>query len=133
MKVQAITKNVRISPRKVRIVADAVKVLPVQEAIYNLRVMRRRAALVIAKTLESAVANAIHNNNMDKNNLKIADINVAEGQAIKRFHPSTRGRIHPYKKRSSHIRVILEDVKTTEVTKKKLIKEKEEANKAKGK
>ena len=109
MQVQAISKNVRISPRKVRLVADAVRKMTVQDALSSLHVIHKRAALAISKTLESAVANATNNAKLDKNNLKIADISIADGQAIKRFHPSTRGRIHPYKKRSSHIRVVLEE------------------------
>lgn len=117
MKVQAISRNVKISPRKVRLVADSVRNLPLQEALNLLHILRKRAAIVIAKTMESAVANATNNAKLDKNNLQIANIEVADGQAIKRFHPSTRGRIHPYKKRSSHITVVLEDVKVTEVKK----------------
>jgi large subunit ribosomal protein L22 len=111
MQVQAISKNVRISPRKVRLVAEAIRALSLQEALVSLRMINKRAAHAIAKTLESAVANATNNAKLDKNNLRIADIEIAEGQALKRFHPSTRGRIHPYKKRSSHIRVVLEEKK----------------------
>jgi large subunit ribosomal protein L22 len=109
MQVQAITKNVRISPRKVRLVADAVKVLPVEDALATLRHTRKRAAAIIAKTMASAVANATNNAKLDRTSLIIAAIDISEGQALKRFHPSTRGRIHPYKRRASHIRVILEE------------------------
>lgn len=112
MKIQAISKNVRISPRKVRLVAEAVKPLSVSEALVALKVMRKRAGVSIAKTLESALANAVNNAKLDRGTLSIFDIEVNEGQAFKRFHASTRGRIHPYKKRSSHIRVVLEERKT---------------------
>jgi large subunit ribosomal protein L22 len=111
MKIQAISRNVRISPRKVRLVADAIRVLPVSDALVTLQNMRKRAAYAIKKTLESALANAVNNAKLDRNMLRIADLDISDGQALKRFHPSTRGRIHPYKKRSSHIRVILEDRK----------------------
>ncbi len=112
MRIQAISRNVKVSPRKVRLVADAVKPLSVKDALVSLRGTRKRAAYAIIKTLESALANATNNAKLDKNTMQIADIDVAEGQAFKRFHPSTRGRIHPYKKRSSHIRVVLEEKKT---------------------
>lgn len=111
MQIQAISKNVRISPRKVRLVADSVRPLALQDAIVSLHVMNKRAAQVIAKTLESAVANAVNNAKLDKNTLYIASIEVGEGQALKRYHPSTRGRIHPYKRRSSNIRIVLEERK----------------------
>lgn len=109
MQVQAISKSVRISPRKVRLVADAVRTMAVDDALASLSLMKKRAAQAIAKTLASAVANAINNNQLERTNLQIAKIEVAEGQALKRYHPSTRGRIHPYKRRSSHIRVVLEE------------------------
>lgn len=111
MKIQAISRNVRISPRKVRLVADAIKTMPVKEALMSLRHIKKRAAFAITKTLESAIANAVNNAKLDRSVLTITDIDIAEGQAFKRFHPSTRGRIHPYKKRSSHIRVVLEESK----------------------
>lgn len=117
MKVQAISRNIRISPRKVRLVAEAIRPLKLNEALIALQLTKKRAASAIKKTLESALANAVHNANLDKNNLIIADIEISEGQALKRFHPSTRGRIHPYKKRSSHIRVVLEEKKIVEKSK----------------
>lgn len=131
MQIQAISKNVRISPRKVRLVADAVKTLPLQDALFSLQSMRKRAAKAISVTLESAVANATNNARLDGNALKIAAIEVSDGQSFKRFHPSTRGRIHPYKRRSSHIRVILEDIKVSPAKKKVTESENKEAVKVK--
>ncbi len=127
MQVQAISRNVRVSPRKVRLVADSVRNLPLENALVSLQFMRKRAAQAIAKTMESAVANALHNAKLDRTRLYIANIEVVEGQAFKRFHPSTRGRIHPYKKRSSHIRVILDEIKEV---KKEMKKEKEDTKKS---
>ncbi len=111
MQIQAISKSVRISPRKVRLVADAIRTMPIENALATLQTTQKRAAYALKKTLMSAVANATNNAKLDRANLIIARIDVSEGQALKRFHPSTRGRIHPYKKRSSHIRIILEDKK----------------------
>lgn len=109
MQVRAIAKSVRMSPRKIRLVADAIRELSIEEAFLVLSATPNRAAGPVAKTLESAVANAVTNNNLDKQNLIIDKVMVNEGQAMKRFHPSSRGRVHPYKKRSSHIMIVLRE------------------------
>jgi large subunit ribosomal protein L22 len=109
MEVRAIAKSVRISPRKVRLVADAIRNLSIEEALQVLDAAEKRAALPLAKALKSAMANAVNNAKLEKDSLSIASIQIAEGQPLKRFHPSTRGRIHPYKKRSSHITIVLQE------------------------
>ncbi len=109
MKVHAIAKSVRMSPRKVRLVADAIRQLSIEQAFIVLEATQNRAAGPLAKTLQSAVANATTNNNLDRDNLIIDSILVNEGQALKRFHPSSRGRVHPYKKKSSHITIVLKE------------------------
>lgn len=105
----ASTKEVRTSPRKIRLVADAIRKLSVSEAQDALSVIDKRGAYSLGKVLKSAIANAVNNANLDKGNLIIADINVSEGPVLKRFRPSTRGRIHRYQKRSSNVRIILEE------------------------
>jgi len=107
MEIIAQTKSVRISPRKVRLVADAVRKLSVEQALQALAVVKKRGSLVIEKTLRSALANAVNNKNLSEESLFIKAIDVTEGPALKRFHASTRGRVHPFKKKSSHIRVVL--------------------------
>ena len=109
MQVRAIAKSVRMSPRKVRLVADAIRSLSIEQAFIVLEATQNRAAAPLSKTLQSAVANAIVNNNLDRDNLVIESITVNEGQALKRFHPSSRGRVHPYKKKSSHISIVLKE------------------------
>lgn len=109
MEVSAFVKSVKISPRKVRLVADAVRKLSINKALDALYLTPKRASLPIKKVLESAIANAVNNGKLNKDILYIKKIEVSEGPAYKRFHPSTRGRIHPYKKRTSHIRVVLEE------------------------
>lgn len=109
MQVRAVAKSVRMSPRKVRLVADAIRQLSIEEAFLVLEATQNRAAGPIVKTLESAIANAVTNNNLAKDSLVIESIVVNEGQALKRFHPSSRGRVHPYKKRSSHITIVLSE------------------------
>lgn len=103
------TKGVRISTRKVRLIADAIRNISVVEAQHLLSVLQKRPSKVLEKTLKSAVANAVHNGKLKEENLMIKSIDISEGSALKRYHPSTRGRVHPYKKRSSHIRIVLEE------------------------
>src|SRR5882724_2485890 len=109
MNVQAVAKNVRVSPRKVRLVADAIRHLGIDEALFLLQATRKQASMPVAKVLQSAVANATNNAKLERNNLVIASVQVNESQAFKRFHPSTRGRIHPYKKRGSTITIVVKD------------------------
>ncbi len=108
MKVHATAKQVKVSPRKVRLVADAVRNLPLEQALGQLPLLRKRAANILVEVMQSAVANAVNNAKLQRDQLRIAEIIVNEGQALKRYHASTRGRIHPYKKRSSNITVVLE-------------------------
>jgi large subunit ribosomal protein L22 len=100
-------KSVKISPRKVRLVADAIRAQSPAKAMITLQTVRQRAAGTLLKTLKSAMANAQNNAKADVENLVIREIQVTEGTAQKRFHPSSRGRVHPYKKRTSHIRIVL--------------------------
>ena len=111
MEVVAQSRSVRISPRKVRLVVDMIRSLPLEKALQTLRLTEKRAAYTLEKTMKSAVANAVNNAKLDVTKLVIKTIEVTDGQALKRFHPSTRGRIHPYKRRSSHIRIVLEERK----------------------
>lgn len=109
MEFVAVSKSVRISPRKIRLVADALgKNIVAKEALKKLALARKRSALAIEKTLQSAMANAVHNGKLKEQSLILKRVDVMEGTPLKRYHPSTRGRVHPYKKRSSHIRVVVE-------------------------
>jgi large subunit ribosomal protein L22 len=110
MAVVAKLNQVRVSPRKVRIVADSIKDLSVNEALAALSIMPKRGAYDLRKTLNSAIANAVNNARLSKDNLIVKRIDVLEGPVLKRYHPSTRGRIHPYKKRSSNIVVVLDEM-----------------------
>lgn len=100
--------SVRISPRKTRLLVSSLKNMTIDQADAVLSVMGKRGAREIQKVLMSAVSNALHNSKIDKEKLKISSIEIFETQAYRRFRPSTRGRIHPYKKRGSKIKVILE-------------------------
>lgn len=107
MEIVAISRSVRISPRKVRLVAGSVRSHSALQALTALSLVRQRAAIALWKTIKSAMSNATNNAKLKEDGLYIKAIEVSEGQALKRFHPSTRGRIHPYKKKSSHIKVVL--------------------------
>lgn len=108
MEIQARASFIKISPRKLRLVAQSLKDLSLEETIEALRSIPKIGARVILKTLESAVANAVNNYKLDRAALQIKKIEVSEAGAFKRFRPVARGRMHPYKKRMSHIRVVLE-------------------------
>jgi len=125
MEVKALAKSVRISPRKLRLVAYAVKNMPIDDAYRVLEVTHKRAARIVQKTLKSAVANAVTNAKLDSNNLLIASVTVNESQPFKRFRPSTRGRIHPYKKRGSHLTIVLKEKPVAAAPVKKIDEKKE--------
>lgn len=109
MEIIAQTKGIRISTRKVRLVADLIRDLSAERAVDVLSLTKKRASSTIEKTLKSAIANAKHNAKLEKENLYVKRVEVNEGPFLKRFRPSTRGRVHPYKKRSSHLRIVLEE------------------------
>ena len=107
MDIRATSHYVRISPRKLRLVADSVKPLSVVHALSQLRTMDKRAAYHLHKTMRSCVANAITNAKAKEEDLVIKSIMIDEGPVFKRFQPVARGMAHNYKKRTSHITVIL--------------------------
>lgn len=109
MEVKAHLKNLRTSPRKVRLVADTVRGLPVTVALGKLNYDLRHAAPVVAKLVKSAVANAKHNENYTGDSLVISDIQVGAGPTLKRFRPRAYGRAAKILKRTSKITVILSD------------------------
>lgn len=107
MEGKAVTKGTGISPRKVRIVADAIRNMPVIKAMQLLQVADKRGSYVLQKTLKSAVANAVNNANLDANDLYIARLEVNAGLQLKRMHMAARGRVRPYKKRTSHVTIVV--------------------------
>ncbi len=104
------SKGVRVSTRKVRLVADLIRKMSAEQALATVSQLSKRGAVSLDKTLKSAVANAV-SKGMAKEKLFIKSLEVNEAPALKRYHPSTRGRIHPYKKKSSHIKIVLEERK----------------------
>jgi large subunit ribosomal protein L22 len=107
---QAKASQIRIAPRKVRLVVDTVRGKSVSQALNILAFTRKKAALPVQKLLKSAVANAAENHGVsDVDTLVIDRITVDEGPALKRFMPRARGRATPIRKRTSHIQIILRE------------------------
>jgi large subunit ribosomal protein L22 len=109
MEVRAVTRYVRISPRKARLVTELIKGKPVEEALTILRFVPKKAARLVDKTLRSAVANAEQNPNIDVDTLYIKRIFVDGGPTMKRWRARAMGRATKIIKRSSHITVILDE------------------------
>lgn len=109
MEAKAITKYVRVSPLKVRLVMDVVRGKPVDRALAELRYMPQKAAREVAKTIKSAAANAVENFDMIQTDLVIKRIYADEGPSLKRFMPRARGMANQIKRRTTHITVIVDD------------------------
>ena|SRR5688572_5857641 len=108
MGVLAVAKGVRMSPRKVGVVAALIRGRTVADALTILEHTPRRTALPVLKTVKSAVANADHNHNLKPDTLKIVEISVTSGPRLKRFRPAAHGRALPFQRRTSHIRVVVD-------------------------
>ncbi len=105
----SVSRSVKIAPRKIGLIASSVREKSSLDAVLNsLSLIKKRGATDILKTLKSGVANAL-NKGAKREELVIKSIEVTQGPSLKRYRPSTRGRVHPYKKRSSNIRIVLEE------------------------
>src|SRR3990167_3899254 len=112
MQATAILKYVRVSAQKGRLVADQLRALPVARALELLQFSPKKAAGHLRKVLESAIANAEHNEGADVDELKVATVQVDGGPTLKRFHARAKGRGARILKRTSHITVTVSDAKT---------------------
>lgn len=108
MEYQATAKYIHSSTRKVRLLADSVRKLTPTAALAQLANMPKAAALPLYKVMASALANA-KQKNVKEDSLKTKRIEVMGGAVMKRWHAVSRGQAHPFKKRMTHIRVVLED------------------------
>ena len=109
MQVSAIAKRLQISPQKVRLVADQVRGKHVADALDILNFSTKKGAVLVKKTVESAIANAEHNEGVDVDDLRISEIYVNEGTTMKRIRPRAKGRADRILKRSCHITVTVSD------------------------
>jgi len=110
METSATQRYARLSAQKARLVADQVRGMPVEKAVELLGFSNKKAAQVIRKVLESAIANAEHNEGADIDELRISAICVDEGPTHRRWRARARGRVNHIMKRTSHIRVTVSDV-----------------------
>ncbi len=118
MSVLAIAKGVKISPRKVAVVASLVRGRTVDDALIILSHAERRSATAVASVIKSAQANAQHNHGYRTDGLVISEITVNHGPRTKRSRPVARGMSHPYMLRTSHIRVVVDGQLRASVAKK---------------
>jgi large subunit ribosomal protein L22 len=109
MEIAAKLKHTRLSPQKCRLVCDQVRGMPVDRALDLLRFSTKKAAAVIKKVLESAIANAEHNQGADVDELKITKIFADQGPTFKRMHARAKGRGNQILKPTCHITVIVSD------------------------
>jgi len=111
MEIKATIKHLRISPKKVRLLANLVRGKEVKNALDQLKFSAKGASLPVAKLIKSAIANAEHNFELDKNNLFVKEIKVDEGGMLKRWMPKAHGRATPLRKRISHVSLTLGEIK----------------------
>lgn len=116
MEIKAQAKFIRTSPRRARLVIDLIRGLDVEEAMHQLQFMPKVAAGLILKLLNSAIANAVNNFKLKKDNLYIKKITVDGGPVLKRWQPRAFGRATPLRKRSSHILIVLGEKVETKIT-----------------
>jgi len=105
---KAYAKNIRISPKKLRVVAEVVRGMKTGEALDFLKFAPKKGAGLLHKVVNSAVQNAVHNDNQKADDLVIDTLIITKGIVYKRGRPVSRGRMHPILKRTSNIRLELQ-------------------------
>ena len=115
MEIKASAKHIKMSPRKVRLVVDVARGKTVDEALNQLKFVKKLAVKSVIKLINSAVASAKHNFEIERDNLKIAEIRVDEGTTLHRWKPRAFGKASPIRKRASHISLVLSEIKETGV------------------
>jgi large subunit ribosomal protein L22 len=114
LEAKAVEKYVRMSPRKIRYVVDMIKSKTIEDAVDILSLTPKKAATIVKKAIQSAVANATENHKMKEEDLFISKILVNEGPTLKRFRPRARGRATRIRKRTSHLSVYVSNGKEEE-------------------
>lgn len=105
MEVSAKLNNAPLSAQKARLVGDQIRGLPVEKALDILAFSPKKAATIVKKILESAIANAEHNENADIDELKVSTVFIDEGMSLKRFRARAKGRANRILKRTCHITI----------------------------
>lgn len=127
---KAVTKFIRVSPRKARLAADLIRNLPVKEARLQLDFSRMKAGRILMKTLNSAISNAEMRSDANADNLVVQEVRVDEGPRWKRAKPRSRGSSHPFLKRTAHFTVVVGLNPNEKVGRKKKTKKTEAGKKA---
>ncbi len=109
MEVAATLTGAQISPQKVRLIADQIRGKSAEDALDILNFSKKKAAAIVLKVLNSAIANAEHNEGADVDELKVSTVFVNEGRTLKRLRPRAKGRADRILKRSCHITVKVAD------------------------
>jgi large subunit ribosomal protein L22 len=104
---QAVTWNIRVSPRKLNLVAALIRGKRAQDAVAQLTFSKRRIAVTVKKTLESAIANAENNHSLDVDRLVVSKAEVGRAMVMKRFHARGRGRASTVEKWFSHLKIVV--------------------------
>jgi large subunit ribosomal protein L22 len=107
MEIKASINDLRMSPRKVRLVIDLVRKMPVDKALAQLKFTNKKATDPVIKMIESAIANGVNTYGVDRNNLFIKEIRSDEGTTLKRWMPKAHGRATVIRKRGAHVQVLL--------------------------
>lgn len=111
-----------MSPKKVRLVIDVVRKMPVNTALDQLRFMNKLAATPVANLVKAAIANAVNTYSLDRDNLFIKEIRSDEGVKLKRWMPKAHGRATEIKKRGCHLNITLAEIKDSGKKEKKVVK-----------
>jgi large subunit ribosomal protein L22 len=109
MEARAVTRHMRISPQKGRLVADLIRGKQVEQALLILRFTPKKAARILTKTLRAAIANATDTQNLDPDRLYVKRTFVDGGATLRRFTPRAHGRATPLRKRTSHFTVVVDE------------------------
>ena len=110
---QAVRRMVRVSPQKLNLVAALIRGKKVATALADLQFSRKRIAVEVRKTLQSAIANAENNHDLDVDNLVVAEAHVGKALVMKRFNPRARGRVGKILKPFSNLTVVVREVETS--------------------
>ena len=119
---KALIKNIRITPKKLNLIAEMIRGKKVGDALNLLKFIPKKAAGILYKGLYSAAKNAEKNNKENMGNLEIQEVLVGKGMTLKRFQPVSRGRAHPIRKRTSRMEITLGQLKEKPVKEKSTTK-----------
>jgi large subunit ribosomal protein L22 len=122
MEVKANLKHLRMSPRKIRLVIDVVRKMPVETALDQLRFMNKLAAEPVAKLIMSAIANGENTYSLERSNLYIKEVRSDEGVMLKRWMPRAHGRACSIRKRGCHLSLVLGEIKESGKKEAKVVK-----------